>query len=476
MVSLENNYFIMNKYISVVLLTVLFPLFLQSEQYMYETVITGLDSPVEFAFLPNNNVIITQKAGRAVIYNMTSGQLVSTFWNFTDSTLVYYETGLLGVCIDPNYNVNHFIYFYYTNTNPDSYRVVRLTENNNLGTYPEIILAIDTTIHGIHAGGNLRFGKDNKLYISRGDYAEINNAQRLTNPHGKILRINSDGTIPADNPFYDDGNPRTGNDDRIWAYGLKNTFDFCFSPINDSIYATENGVTRNDELNFIRKGGNYGYPYCVGYCNPYNPLYRQPMAVFDCCFPGAGSTITTGVIVYNGNQMPELYGKAIVAGFAQLPQGGMYICSLGNAPFYDTVSQKTMVIESQNVSGLVQGNDGFIYAARLIAAPNGKIQRLKHDPTGINNNNLPVTFSLSQNYPNPFNPTTSIKYEIPKNSLLSLKVYNVLGVEVASLVNETKQQGSHEVSWDATIFPSGVYFYELNAGNFKERKKMVLIK
>jgi hypothetical protein len=309
-----------------------------------------------------------------------------------------------------------------------------------------------------------------------GDRATTMNGQRLYNPYGKILRVNSNGSIPSDNPFYDDGNPKTGNDDRIWAYGLKNTFDFCFSPINDSIYATENGVTRNDELNFIRKGKNFGYPNCIGYCNPYNPLYQQPMTVFDCCFPGAGSTITTGVIVYNGNQMPELYGKAIVAGFAELPQGGLYVCTLGNAPFYDTVTQKTMVVESEDIAGLMQGSDGYIYGARLLASPNGKIQRLVYNSIGINNNGTPVSFELFQNYPNPFNPITSIKYEIPRSGFVSLKIFDVLGNEIASLVNETKQQGSYEVSWDASSQPTGVYFYELQSSTYRERRKMVLIK
>ncbi len=112
----------------------------------------------------------------------------------------------------------------------------------------------------------------------------------------------------------------------------------------------------------------------------------------------------------------------------------------------------------------------------------GNIHRLVYDLTGINNNGNPVNFSLSQNYPNPFNPTTSIKYEIPSQSLVSLKIFNVLGVEIASLVNETKQLGSYEVSWDASNFPSGIYFYELavvdpsTSLRVTERKKMVLIK
>jgi len=92
------------------------------------------------------------------------------------------------------------------------------------------------------------------------------------------------------------------------------------------------------------------------------------------------------------------------------------------------------------------------------------------------NGEIPVSYSLSQNYPNPFNPVTKIRYEIPKSAFVILKIYNVLGMEVTALVNENKQTGSYEVEWDASNFPSGVYFYELTAGKFKQSKKMLMVK
>ncbi len=90
--------------------------------------------------------------------------------------------------------------------------------------------------------------------------------------------------------------------------------------------------------------------------------------------------------------------------------------------------------------------------------------------------NLPAYFSLSQNYPNPFNPTTVIGYELPVNSLMTVKVFDVLGREVETLVNECQNAGSHSVTLNAANLPSGVYFYRLEAGSFRETKKLVLIK
>ncbi len=88
----------------------------------------------------------------------------------------------------------------------------------------------------------------------------------------------------------------------------------------------------------------------------------------------------------------------------------------------------------------------------------------------------PIQFSLEQNYPNPFNPTTTIQYSIPENGNVKLEVYNSIGEEVATLLNETKQAGNYDVSFNASSLPSGIYFYTLTSGEFRETKKMLLIK
>lgn len=444
-------------------------------QYIYETVLSGLSSPIVFEFLPNNNIILTQKTGLAKIYTLNN-VLVSTFWNFSDSTNSNGERGLIGVCLDPSYSSNHYIYFYYIDIH-NLYRVVRLTENNNIGTNPFIVFNdTGSNISQVHVAGNIRFGSDNKLFISIGNGSEgpvgAANSQSIQTFKGKILRINSDGTIPADNPFYDDGNPHTGNDDRIWAYGLRNSFDFCFSPYNDSIYATENGDGSPDEINFIRKGKNYGYAFCTGYCFPYNPLYQNPMAEI----PGNnfGDYAPTGIMFYTGNVMPEFTGKLLVvgAGEGQIFRG-LLKCDLGNAPYNDTIISKSIINDWHGYTCLKQGNDGFIYGMNI---SNNGLNRMRPDLTYINNNRNPVDFSLSQNYPNPFNPITNIKFEIVKVGFVTLKIYDVIGNEVSTLISEKRTPGAYEINWEASNYPSGVYFYKLTVGEQSIQKKMVLIK
>jgi len=97
---------------------------------------------------------------------------------------------------------------------------------------------------------------------------------------------------------------------------------------------------------------------------------------------------------------------------------------------------------------------------------------------GINNESsaTPTKFAVYQNYPNPFNPTTGIKFDVPKNTFVTLKVYDVLGKEVATLIKEEREAGSYNVDWNASFYPSGVYFYKLESKGFSETKRMLMIK
>ena len=112
-----------------------------------------------------------------------------------------------------------------------------------------------------------------------------------------------------------------------------------------------------------------------------------------------------------------------------------------------------------------------------IVAPDGFYKfMVENSVTDIADNSQPEAFYLSQNYPNPFNPSTSIQYAVGSRQFVSLKVYDVLGNEVATLVNEEKPAGNYEIEFDATGLSSGVYFYKLNAGRFIETKKLILLR
>ncbi|HSW55229.1 MAG TPA: T9SS type A sorting domain-containing protein, partial [Ignavibacteriaceae bacterium] len=100
----------------------------------------------------------------------------------------------------------------------------------------------------------------------------------------------------------------------------------------------------------------------------------------------------------------------------------------------------------------------------------------KYTQINFDGTTLPVAYSLEQNYPNPFNPSTTIRYQIPKEGMVTLKVYDILGAEVATLVNEEKIAGRYEVNFNASSLASGVYIYRLNVNDYVSVKKMVLLK
>ncbi|MBK7632778.1 MAG: T9SS type A sorting domain-containing protein [Ignavibacteriales bacterium] len=131
-------------------------------------------------------------------------------------------------------------------------------------------------------------------------------------------------------------------------------------------------------------------------------------------------------------------------------------------------------LTTNDVSAIEKNSEGEIF----VGTPDGVYICVKKTPTGVINDKeiLPKNFILSQNYPNPFNPVTTIKYQIPHRSNVSLKIYDLLGNEVADLVNEEQEVGFYNIDFDASKFSSGVYFYRIQAGDFVQTKKMILLK
>lgn len=376
-------------------------------QYDFTTVINGLDQPVAVAQASDGRFFITLRGNsgfgtptdaQLVVYD-EQGSLLNTMWDFTDSVETYFERGLLGVCLDPDFDNNHYIYVFYNHETPAMVRVVRFTENNNNATDPTVIFEqSDPFSAGNHTGGNIhiRPGEPDKLYITIGDRASSGNSQLLSNPWGKILRINTDGSIPMDNPYYDDGDPSSQNDDRIWAWGLRNSFDFCFSPVNDSLYSSENGWNEQDEVNQIVMGANYGWPDCEGVmnlngnCN--DPAYTAPMGVWDNI--GNDLPSVTGIIVYQGSMFPQFNNHMLVGDYTF---GDITDFELTGAA-YDQVGTRTTTGWSlSGVTDLLQGNDDCIYVIEGGYTTNGKLTKICPDNIGIDENENAQTFSVAPN-------------------------------------------------------------------------------
>src|SRR5687768_3436805 len=168
-----------------------------------ETLVTGLSSPTAMAFAPDGRLFVCQQGGQLRV--IKNGALLATpFLTLTVNSSG--ERGLLGVAFDPNFSVNRFVYVYYTATTPAIHnRISRFTANGDVAVAGSEVVLMDLenlSAATNHNGGAMNFGPDGKLYIAVGENANRDNSQTLANRLGKMLRLNSDGSIPTDNPFF----------------------------------------------------------------------------------------------------------------------------------------------------------------------------------------------------------------------------------------------------------------------------------
>lgn len=425
---------------------------LAKAQFTTTNVITGLPYPVCFTIAPDGRYFVSCKGGVTVAANAqvrtysSSGTLAATLWDFTDSVEVYFERGVLGVEVDPNFSTNHYVYVFYNHKTPAKIRVVRFTEVAGVGTNPTIIFDVDDpNTAGNHTGGNIHFrpSEPDKLYISIGDRADDEfKAQDLARWEGKMLRINTDGTIPTDNPYYDDGNPSTGNDDRIWSWGHRNAFDFCFSTVNDSLYSSENGLNTQDEVNLVERGKNYGWPYCegtgayLGSCTG----YEAPLETWNAPLPSL-----TGIIFYTSTVMPTYTNHLIVTDYND---GNVWNITLGNAPVYDQFVSRSLVtgLSFTSLTDIEQGADGCWYLLNGGYTASGKITRVCPVGMGLEEETLSNAIQV---VPNPATNTISVS----GNNASFVNVYDFNGklvlVSTEKTVNiESLPKGVYQVRTD----------------------------
>ena len=287
--------------------------------FVDETLATGLTNPTTMEFAPDGRVFVTQQTGELrVLTNANPPVLLQApFLTVTVGTLG--ERGLLGVAFDPNFATNRFVYIYYTATTPTNHtRVSRFTasaSDPNVAEPGSEVVIFELTDLGAanHNGGAIHFGPDGKLYVAAGDNGIGSNAQTLTNVLGKILRINADGSIPTDNPYYTQA---SGQNRAIWALGLRNPYNFSFQPGTGRMFLNDVGEVSWEEINDGIAGSNYGWPQTEGPTTQAG--VRAPLFAYGHGNgPSTGCAIT-GSTFYNPTtvQFPSSYvGRYFFADF-----------------------------------------------------------------------------------------------------------------------------------------------------------------
>lgn len=333
---------------------------------------SGLNGPSGFEVAPDGRIFVLERTGTVKIFK--NGQVLAQPFIELPS-IASGDRGLIGIAFDPDFTTNHYVYFYYTALDKLNY-LVRVDASGDVATEtPHILFQTTFPSELLHVGGSIRFGNDGKMYFAVGDNGNPPLSQQLDNPHGKIHRINKDGTIPEDNPFYN----TPGALKSIWAYGFRNPWRFQFDAATGSLYGGDVGDYTWEEVNKIEKGKNYGWPLAEGFCTgcPYqNPIYAYN-------HDGMSSSVTGGP-VYRAEMFPEEYrGNLFISDYAR----GFIRRIVLNAQ-----GQSTGVIDFDTQAGAVVdlkvANDGSLYY--LTYYP-GHLYRISYSE----GNSIPVVFAGS---------------------------------------------------------------------------------
>jgi aldose sugar dehydrogenase len=249
------------------------------------------------------------------------------------------EQGALGIALHPKFKQNHYLYVFYTNNSPHDNRVTRFTVRKNRCRNPKNILT-GLTAGGYHNAGQLEFVKG-KLFVSTGEAHSPGLAQNKSNIHGKILRLNPNGTAADGNPF----------DNKVWSYGHRNPFGLTHNRATGKIYVTENGPSCDDELNLIKKGRNYGWGsgYNCGTrgvgTNPVGPIRRWSSII-----------VPTDPTWYRGT-LKRLNGDLYVGDFGAGRLHRIHLNGKGNKVKFD----RTIYNADGGIVDVAKGPGGYMY-------------------------------------------------------------------------------------------------------------------
>ncbi len=281
------------------------------------TVASGLDHPWGLQFLPDGRMIVTERAGRLRLVT-AKGQLSPPVAGVPAVLTNSGQAGLFDVALDPGFAQNHTLYLAYFERRPNgqglSVARARLEDGASpkLAELKVIFRAQPETGPAINLGGRLVANKDGTLFVTVGDrFTERDKAQDLSADNGKIVRINTDGSIPKDNPFAS----RKGARGEIWTLGHRNPEGLAIRPSDGSLWDVEHGAKGGDEINLVKPGHNYGWPvitYGVDYSGEKigegraKPGMDQPVYYWD------PSIAPSGMAFYTGDLFPQWKGNLFI--------------------------------------------------------------------------------------------------------------------------------------------------------------------
>ncbi|OGI22449.1 MAG: hypothetical protein A2808_03030 [Candidatus Moranbacteria bacterium RIFCSPHIGHO2_01_FULL_55_24] len=315
------------------------------KEWVTETVAEGLVVPWSLAFTAENRMLVTERPGR--VRAIVDGELLEKpLYTFKDVSSTG-EEGLMGLAIDPHYAENRYLYVSYAYGSPLRVKVVRLKDEGEALSEPTVILDKIPAAQ-YHAGSRLKFGPDKALYITTGDATDKALAQNMQSLAGKILRINTDGSIPEDNP-----DPAS----LVYSYGHRNPQGIAWDPYSGEMYATEHGPSvfdgpaGGDEVNHIMPGANYGWPL-VSHEKKLDGT-EEPLLLFTPAIAPSGATF------YSSDKIPQFTGKFF---WTALKGEGVFMGTVDveDPDDFDDY-EKLPNLDYGRIRDIVEGPDGALY-------------------------------------------------------------------------------------------------------------------
>jgi glucose/arabinose dehydrogenase len=331
--------------------------------YRVVTVVDGLVQPWSIAFLPDGDVLITERPGRLRV--VRKGKLLPEAVDGVPQVFHSSQGGLLEVAPHPDFVSNRLIYLTFSKPGAtDSQATTALVrgrfEDTRLTNVEPLFEAVSQGRN--HFGGKIAFDRSGYLFLTLGDRQvapegdlAAHPAQDLSNHHGTIVRLHDDGRVPADNPFV----KRAGARPEIWSYGHRNVQGIAIHPETGDVWTNEHGPQGGDELNRIQPGRNYGWPvigfgvnYQTGlaiHAGTHREGMEQPAHVW---VPSIG---TSGLMIYTGNRFPEWRGNLFVGGMARQRLARLTIEK------QRVIAEEALAPQMGRIRDVRQGPDGDIY-------------------------------------------------------------------------------------------------------------------